>query len=125
MLTPVSLNFLTIQKINGVFNVIMAGEGFVIGQLFVTVAMCETRDLLERRLSIRRADQIENSKPVRGLRRRIEPRHPTLVAIEWLADAETETLRQLAIATTKPCELEVVREIERVKILVRRGENSD
>ncbi len=119
------LLFLPVEEINRVLDMVVTRERLVAGQFGKAVAVRVTPHLLQRLFAIAGAEQIENAKVMLAIGGRIEPRHPALVAIRRLANAEAEARRHLAVTTAEPREGKIVREIQRIEILVRRRKDGD
>src|SRR6266516_3846052 len=98
---------------------IMTCEGEMAGQFLVAVAMCVTRDGIERLQTIAAREQIENTETLLRAGRRVEPRHEAFITGVRLANAETVIPHPLAVVPPVPDELQVVGFVLRVEKLVR------
>ena len=106
-------------------HVPVAGHRVIARQLRESVAVRVTQRLLECLLGVAAGKQIENAQTLLGAGRGIEPGNERPAPLLCLADAEAETVIEPAMIAAVPDRLQVVRQVPREKILMRRRKTGD
>src|SRR5207245_7332817 len=114
------LLLLLAKEIEGVLDVVVAGEGQIAVKFLEAVAVRETAYLLQYLGRPAGAREVEHTQVLLGARWGVDPGDITLIALGRLADTEPPIVPLLLKASAMPDELEVIREVQRVEVLVRR-----
>src|SRR5262249_18735433 len=113
------------EELQGVLDVVMTGESQIAVELLEAVPVRKSADLLQRPGRLAAAQQIEDAQALPRARRGVDPGYKALVDLRGQADGEAPVVPLFLKAQAVPDQLEVVREVERVEVLVGGREPRD
>ena len=110
---------LLIYVVQGMLDMVVAGECFVAGYFFKLVPSRIARNSSQVSMTVAFGNENERPQFLQGSRRSVDPRHVSTITYAWLSNSEGEAIDHIQVLMPSPIVAVVFRKIQGIQVLVR------